>query len=94
MSTEHRLQQVLLTSMAKLALHPSKLEGTFLQQVYVMSNNDFKAVMELAAGKAVDPARVRAPRMPNGLADSIALVLNGSCEASRRLLRLLTCWHP
>ena len=36
--------------------------------------------------------RVRAPNMPNGLVDNIKLVLHGNCEASRRLLRLLTCW--
>ena len=94
MSDGHRLQQVLLTSLAKLALHPSSLEGSFLLQVHQMCNCDFQAVMELAAGGAVDPDQVRAPRMPNGLADSIQLVLNGSCEASRRLLRLLTCWQP
>ena len=94
MSDGHRLQQVLLTSLAKLALHPSSLEGSFLLQVHQMCNCDFQAVMELAAGGAVDPDRVRAHHMSNGLADSIRLVLNGSCPASRRLLRLLTCWQP
>ena len=94
MGAQHRLQQVLQTSLAKLALHTSGMEGSFLAQVYYMCNADFRAVMELAAGGAVDSDRVRTPRMPDGLVDSIKLVLQGNCETSRRLLRLLTCWHP
>ena len=94
MGDQHRLQQVMLTSLAKLVLHPSGLEGSFLLQVHQMCSSDLRWVMELVAGGAVDPDQVQPPRMPNGLADSIQLVLNGSCEASRRLLRLLTSWHP
>ena len=94
MGAQHRLQQILQTSLAKLALHSSGLEGSFLTQVYYMCNADFRAVMELAAGGAVDSDRVRTPRMPDGLVDSIKPVLQGNCETSRRLLRLLTCWHP
>ena len=93
MSGHHRLQQVLTTSVAELALHPSNAAGSFLHQIYAMCNASFGAVMELAAGGAIDSDRVRAPRMPNGLEDSIRQVLHGNCEASRRLLRLLTCWH-
>ena len=92
MGAQHRLQQMMLTSLAKLALNPSALEGSFLYQVYQMHNGDFGALLELAAGGAVDTDRVRAPRMPCGLADSLRLVLGSNCEASRRLLRLLTCY--
>ena len=91
MCSHHRLQQALITSLAKLALNPIELEGSFLLQVYKMYNNDYREVMELAAGGPVDRNRVRTPRMPDGLADSLKFVLGGSCEASRRLLRLLTC---
>lgn len=94
LTSQHRLQQVLVSSLAKLALHPSALEGSFLYQVYQMHNGDFRAILELAAGGAVDTDRVRAPRMPDGLVDSLRLVLRGNCEVSRRLLRLLTCWRP
>ena len=93
LGAQHRLQQVLVTSLATLALHPGALEGSFIYQVYQMCNGDFRALLELAAGGAVNADRVRAPRMPDGLADSLRLVLTGNCEASRRLLRLLTCWH-
>ena len=93
MSTVHRLQQVLLTNLAELALHHREMEGSFIFQVYAMNNRDLRALIELAAGNAVDTDRVRAPRAPNGLEDSIKLVLQGSCETSRRLLRLLTCYH-
>ena len=91
MTTHHRLQQALTTSLAKLALHPSDMEGSFLHQLYCMHGRDFRAVMALAAGGPVDPDRVRADRMESGLTDNIRLVLRGNCEASRRLLRLLTC---
>ena len=50
---------------------------------------DFGAVMSTAAGR-VDQDLVRAPVEENGLVDSIRLVLAGNCQASRRLLRLLT----
>ena len=93
MSTVHRLQQVLLTYLAELALHHRELEGSFICQVYVMCNRNIRALIELAAGNAVDSDRVRTPRVPNGLEDSIKLVLQGSCEASRRLLRLVTCYR-
>ena len=75
-----------------MALHSSsEMEGCFVLQVLQMHNQDFGAVMRLAAGGAVDSDRVRAPRVPDGLQDSIKLVLAGNCEASRRLLKLLTC---
>ena len=93
MGVHHRLRQVLVTSLAKLALDPSDLQGSFLLQVYDMCGKDFEVVLELAGGGAIDCDRVRAPREHNGLVDTIQFVLHGSCEASRRLLRLLTCWH-
>ena len=93
MSTAHRLQQVLLTYLAELALHHRELKGSFICQMYDMCNRYLRALIELAAGNTVDTDRVRTPRVPNGLEDSIKLVLQGSCEASRRLLRLLTCYH-
>ena len=92
MSSNHRLQQILITSLAKLAVSPSEVEGSFLMHIYTMCNNSFRAVMELAAGGPVDSDRVCAARMPDGLADSLQFVLQGNCEASRRLLRLLTCY--
>ena len=61
MSTVHRLQQVLLTYLAELALHHRELEGSFICQVYVMCNRDLRALIELAAGNAVDTDRVRTP---------------------------------
>ena len=70
----------------------SNLEGFVLLQV-LRCAADFRVVLELAVGGAVDSDRVRAPREDNGLVDSIRLVIQGSCEASPRLLRLLTCWH-
>ena len=87
--------QALITSLAKLALHSSiEMEGCFVLQVFQRHNQDFGAVMRLAAGGAVDSDRVRAPRVPDGLQDSLKLVLAGNCETSRRLLRLLTCRTP
>ena len=93
MGVHHRLQLVLVTSLAKLALDPSDLQGPFLLQVYDMCGKDLQVVLELAAGGAIDCDRVRAPREQNGLVDTIKLVLHESCETSRRLLRLLTGWH-
>ena len=87
----HRLQRIFLTSLAHLALHPNDLGGSFISQVHNMCDRDMSAVLDLAAGQS-NWERVRAPNMPNGLVDSIKLVLHGNCEASRRLLRLLTCW--
>ena len=91
MTAQHRLNQAMVTSLAKLALCPKDLEGSFLLHVYHMCNRNFRAVMELAAGGPVDIDRVQVPLVEDGLTDSIRLVLQGNCEASRRLLRLLTC---
>ena len=93
MGVHHRLRQVLVTSLAKLALDPSDLQGSFLLQVYDMCGKDLQVMLELAGGGAIDCDQVRAPREQNKLVDTIQLVLHGGCEASRRLLRLLTCWH-
>ena len=89
----HRLRQVLVTSHTKLALDPNDLQGYFLLQVYDMCGKDLQVVLELAGGGAIDCDRARAPREHNGLVETIQFVLHGSCEASHRLLRLLTCWH-
>ena len=78
-------------ALAKLALNPSDLEGSFLLQVSSMLNDDFREVLELAAGGPVERDRIRTPRMPDGLKDSLTFLMQSSCESSRRLLRLLTC---
>ena len=73
----------------RLAVCPDELAGSFLSQVASLCYGDFGAVMSTAAGR-VDQDLVRAPVEENGLVDSIRLVLAGNCQASRRLLRLLT----
>ena len=65
------------------------LDGSFLGHVYALCRCDFGAVMNIAAGR-VDRDLMRAPREESSLVDSLRLVLAGNCEASRRLLRLLT----
>ena len=65
---------------------PDEVEGSFLMHVYKMCNNSYRAVMELPAGGPVDSDRVCAARTTDGLADSLQFVLQGNCEASRRLL--------
>ena len=70
-------------------MYPGELDGSFLGLVHVICGGDFGAVMSIAAG-LVDPDAVRAPQ-ENGLVDSLSVVLAGNCQASRRLLRLLTC---
>ena len=92
MRSQHRLRQVLLTSLSKLALCPNELEGSFVTHVHDLCNREYQAVMELASGSPVDLERVRPPRMPDGMKDSLKFLLQGNCEASRRLLRLLTCF--
>ena len=52
--------------------------------------SDFGAVMSAAAGH-IDPNVVRTSQEESGLVDSLRLVLAGNCQASSRLLRLLTC---
>ena len=91
MCTRHRHQQTLITPLTNLALNPSELEGSFLLQVSNMLNDDFREVLDLAVGGPVERDRIRTPRMPGGLKASLKFVMQGSCEASRRLLRLLTC---
>ena len=54
---QHRLQQILITSQAKQVISPSTLKNPFLLQVHAMGNVEFRAVMELAAGGAVDTDR-------------------------------------
>ena len=71
-------------------MHPRELEGSFLGLAYAICGVDFSAVMSAAAGH-IDPDVVKAPQEENGLVDSLRLVLAGNCQASRRLLRLLTC---
>ena len=89
MCTRHRLQ-ALTTSLAKLALNPSALEGSFVLQVSSMLNNDFREMLELAAGGPVERGHIRTPRMPDDQ-DSLACLMQSSCKSSRRLLRFLTC---
>ena len=55
-----------------------------------MLNNDFREMLELAAGGPVERDRIRTPRTPDGLKDSLAFLMQSSCESSRRLFRLLT----
>ena len=85
----HRLRHAYITALARLAVCPEELAGSFLSQVASLCYGDFGAVMSTAAGR-VDQDLVRAPVEENGLVDSIRLVLAGNCQASRRLLRLLT----
>ena len=85
----HRLRHAYITALARLAVCPDELAGSFLSQVASLCYGDFSAVMSTAAGR-VDQDLVRAPVEENGLVDSIRLVLAGNCQASRRLLRLLT----
>ena len=88
--SDDRLHHSYIAALAKLAMHPGELEGSFIGLVYVICGSDFGAVMSAAAGH-IDPDVVRAPQEENGLVDSLRLVLAGNCQASRRLLRLLTC---
>ena len=85
----HRLHHAYVTGLARLAVHPEELDGSFLGYVHALCHGDFGAIMNFAAGH-VDSDLVRAPLENNGLVDSIRLVLTGNCQASRRLLRLLT----
>ena len=87
--SDHRLRQAYVTALARLAVHPEDLDGSFLGHVYALCRCDFGAVMNIAAGR-VDRDRVRAPLEETGLINSLRLVLAGNCEASRHLLRLLT----
>ena len=45
MGVHHRLRQVLVTSLAKLALDPSDVQGSFLLQVYDMCGKDLQVVL-------------------------------------------------
>ena len=49
-----------------------------------MLNDDFREVLELAAGGPVERDRIRIPRMPDGLKDSLTFLMQSSCESSRR----------
>ena len=53
MCTHQRLQQALITSLATLALNLIELDGSFRLQVYIIHNNAYREVMELAAGGPV-----------------------------------------
>lgn len=88
--SSHRLHHIYISGLAHLAVNPDALAGSFLSQVYAMCNNNFGVILDIAAG-CIDSERVRTPRSPSGLVDSIRLVLSGpQCQATRRLLRLLT----
>ena len=54
-----------------------------------MLNNDFREMLALGGGGPVERDRIRTPRMPDGLKDSLAFLMQSSCESSRRLLTLL-----
>ena len=90
MKSEHRLRQALLSGLAKLATCPVSLGGSLLAQLSSMCGEDLAAVLEVVAGRP-HTQRVTPPRAPDGLVDSIRFLLSDTSQASRRLLRLLTC---
>ena len=87
--SDHHLCHAYVTALAMLAVYPEEGDGLFLGHVCALCHCDFGAVMSIAAGR-VDCDLVRAPLEESGLVASLRLVLAGNCEASRRLLRLLT----
>ena len=87
--SDHRLREVYAAVLVKLAVHPEELSGSFMGHIYAMCNRDLGTILNIAAGRA-DRDLVRAPLQKDGLVDSLRLVLAGNCQASRRLLRLLT----
>ena len=88
--SDHRLHLAYISGLAKLAVFPNELDGSFLAQLFAMCGGDFGALMRIAAGE-LNEDMVTAPLVDDGLVDSIRLVLAGNCQASRRLLRLLVC---
>ena len=90
MRSKHRLRQALLSGLAKLATCPVSLGGSLLAQLSRMCGEELAAVLEVVDGRPYAP-RVTSPRAPDGLADSIRFLLRENSQASRRLLRLLTC---
>ena len=90
MQSQHRLYQALLSGLAKLALHRPELGGSLLAQLSDMCSGNFAAVLDVVAGRPHDD-RVSAPRTPDRRVDSLRFLLRDSCQASRRLIRLLTC---
>ena len=91
MRSEHRLQQAFLSGLAKLAMDPTSLGGSVLAQLVIMCGGDLAAAFEVAAGRPCGH-RVTPPRAPDGLVDNIRFLLKDQTQASRRLLRLLTCY--
>ena len=90
MKSEHRLRRALLSGLAKLATCSVSLGGSLLAQLSRMCGEDLAAVLEVVAGRP-HTQRVTPPRAPDGLLDSIRFLLSDTSQASRRLLRLLTC---
>ena len=91
MRSQHRLYQALLSGLAKLALHRPELGGSLLAQLSDMCSGNFAAVLDVIAGRPHDDRVSAASRTLDGLVDSLRSLLRDSCQASRRLIRLLTC---
>lgn len=88
--SEQRLREALLSGLAKLAMCPSSLGGSLLTLLLSMCGGVFSAVLEVAAGRE-HGERVTPPRAPDGLVDTLRYLLRDPSQASRHLIRLLTC---
>ena len=85
-----RLREALLSGLSKLAKCPSSLGGSLLTLLLSMCGGVFSSVLEVAAGRE-HGGRVAPPRAQDKLVDTLRYLLRDPSQASRHIIRLLTC---